>query len=157
MASSIPATLAALVTLWKTARPDVATVVGLTLSGDGGTPTNNIYSRVYVGHDPEGGDDVTWNREWAGIGTLRIDESFDIPCFLECVSGDDDLLALRNAAFDLLDDLSTALAADITLGGLVQQGAAILGNGRLIPGQQEKGASTAIPFVVHCETRINQS
>lgn len=157
MASSIPATLNALVALWTAAQPTVMFVDAVTLSGEEGkTVADNIGRRVIVGGDPESDVGVTFDREWAAIGRVRMIESFDIPCHLECVSGDEDATALRTAAFTLLDALSAALAADNTLGGLVAQGAAVLGTGSLTADQDEEGARAAIRFVVHCLTRINQ-
>jgi hypothetical protein len=157
MASSIPATLDALLALWRAALPSVMFVDVLTLSGDDGrTAADNIARRVIVGGDPENAADLDFDREWAGLGALRMDESYDIPCHLECVSGDEDATALRDAAIDLFDSLSAALAADNTLGGLVQQGAAVLGRGSMRSEQRETGASVQIRFQVHCETRVNQ-
>jgi hypothetical protein len=157
MPSAIPATLTALVALWDGATGPEVDVRGLlTLSGDVGSPTDNIWRRVSVGELPETGDSLDFNREWANVGNRRVIEAFDIPCYIECLSGDEDLMPLAAAAFDLFDDLSAALAADNTLGGLVMQGAAILGRGSLSPREVEKGASIGLTFTVHCETRINQ-
>lgn len=157
MPTAIPATMTALVTLWDTATgPETDVRSLLTLSGDVGEPNDNIWRRVNVGVIPESDDSISFAREWASIGNLAVAEEFDIPCYLECVSGDEDLGALVTAAFDLLDDLSAALATDNTLGGLVKLGAAVLGNGQLVPAEAESGAAVGIRFAVHCETRITQ-
>lgn len=160
MSSSIPTALDRLLALWIAAHPTVMFIDAVTLSGDEGlTPADNIARRVIVGGGPEteGAPEILFDREWAGLGAQRMDESFDIPCHLECASGDEDATALRDAAFDLLDDLTASLAADPTLGGLIDLGAAVFGRGSLTPVQRSKGASVAIRFLVHCETRINQT
>lgn len=156
MTSAIPGTITALKTLWVAALPGVDVRDGWTLSGDDGTPSGGIKRRVLIGKLPESDDGVTFDRQWAAIGALRLAEDFVIPCWLECVSGDEDLTSLRDAAFTLLDALSAALATDNTLGGRVQQGAAVLGQGVLVPVQRNKGGAVGIRFAVECKTRINQ-
>jgi hypothetical protein len=156
MTSSIPATIDALVTLWTTATGSTVDVRdGYTSSGDFGEPTDNIFRRVNVGVVPDTDDGVSFSRAWASNGQFRLTETFDIPCLLECVSGDEDLTSLRDAAFTLLDELAAAVGADYTLGGLVQQGAAVLGNGSLtLASSEEEGGRVGIRFVVHCETHV---
>jgi hypothetical protein len=81
-----------------------------------------------------------------------LDETFNVPCYLECVSGDEDLTALREAAFDLLDALSAALAADTTHLGL--ESAGVLDNGELSLRETEQGGAVGITFLVACESII---
>lgn len=154
MTSAIPATISAVAALWAAAHPTVDVRDGLTLSGDAGAPSDNIFRRVHVGVIPDTDAGTTFNREWASLGAIRITEVFDIPCHLECVSGDEDLVAIRAAAFTLFDSLAAAIAANRTLGGLLQEGAAVLGDGSLILGEDDEGGSVAIRFDVHCQTTV---
>lgn len=155
MSSAIPTAIDRLLVLWRTAKPAVMFIDATTLSGDEGrTADDNIARRVFVGGGPEGGEEIPFDREWAGLGAMQVHEVFDIPCHLECGSGDEDTTVLRDAGFDLLDDLSAALAGDLDL-GLINMTAAVLGRGALAPVQHKQGATVGIRFLVHCDTTIS--
>lgn len=155
MATAIPAALAGLLA-------QIRSAVDLTaVSVHDGKPEGDILPDwIAVGYNPtEGASAVDFAREWGGIGAQRVNEAFAIHCTLRCGGGDADdesELDYRTRAFDLLDLVIAAVAADYTLGASVRE-AAVLGTGALEVADTSKGAVAGLRFRVECEATINQS
>lgn len=69
--------------------------------------------------------EVNVTGEWAVMGGLRRDESYSIAITLRVRREGDDPQATEQRAWTLLHEVSTALAADKYLGGLLHQAAAL--------------------------------
>lgn len=149
MSTAIPAAIARLVSIVDAATPNTVTV------HDGEPVTAETPDWIAIGYDPSSETAVEFNREWGAIGQRRMEEDFTILCSLRSGSGDEQISTRREAAFDLLDVVSAAVAADPTLGGAVRV-AAVFGNGSLAQAGTGSGAAAGIRFGVACQNRIDQ-
>lgn len=154
MSSAIPAALDAITTALRTALPLVDVYDGPTLDGGEATPEDNIWRRVFISETPdeEVSDDLVFDRSWASLGTSSMDEQVEIEGYLDCVSGDEPMLPLRTAAFDLLDDISAAVDSVDFVG--IQEPFAVFGRGSMRRIQDEKGAGVVLRFVITGTVRI---
>lgn len=145
MPSTVPAAIAALVTLCQTAVTDADVYDGPPTGGD-------YLDWVGVGYDPSGGDAVTVSTDWASLGTQRHEENYDITCTLGSASGDAVMTTRRARAYALLDAVAAGIAADYTLGGSVRI-AHVTGHS-LLQDLDEQGLTAGIRFTVNVAARI---
>lgn len=147
--SRIPAVCDALVSILTTALTDATVYDGKYVTAPSGTK-----SFVTVGWTPED-EGPTGSQDWAGLGRLARDETFDIPCYADAYSGSTQLAARRNAAFALFAACENALRNDPTLGGaLPQPGWSQIGEYAVRQEQTESGLDVGITFHVIGQTRI---
>jgi hypothetical protein len=110
--STIPGTLAALVTLWENA-PSLSEV----LVSDGPRADVGDASEVTVGYNGESDDSVTGVTTTDGFGGNNKEE-YTILCAVVADTGDETQDPARTAAFTIYNACCEALRADPTLGGL---------------------------------------
>jgi len=137
----------ALVALWTAAELD--TVDGPFVSGD-------TRSRVFVGYD--GDPESEWqaaelDSEWAGFGTRKRDEEFDIICAVVTRSGFQRASEARAAALALYQTASAALRADPSLGFPPPTVAEAKAQGLFTP-PASQGVQGRLVFNVHVKTRV---
>lgn len=143
----LDATIDALVALWTAA--GVAAVDGWIVSGDTGT-------RLFVGYDgdPEGEFQVAdLESEWAGIGTTKRDEAFDVVCAVVTRSGFRTPKEARDEALAVFHTASNALRANPSL-GLSPPFTAAPVPGALYTPPGSTGVQGRLVFTVHIETRV---
>lgn len=153
--SRVPAAVAALLDILRAA-PALAGSVHIE---DGPTAVNlTDLDRIYVGWQPNGDAGVSLQQDFNAAGARTRDESFAIGCYAESRSGDKDMAARRERAFEIFGVVeteirasntspeaptlnSTVLWAHVTLGDLYQE-------------QSSNGAIAGLSFQVSCRARI---
>lgn len=142
MTSTIPSVLDALVARW-TALLDGVQVVD-------GEPITTEKDAVCVGFTGDQGDPGVENSLTREQLTITPDrEQYDVYCAVQVRRGGTDMKKVRDRAYAIIDNLSSDLAADHTLGGLV--GIARVTSEALIQEQTDKGAMATIRFAVHID------
>lgn len=145
--SRVPATINALVALWTATGANVF---------DGPPLTEDYSDAVFVGYDgdPDGdfemGDD---DSDWAGLGALRRNETFDIVCSVVTLVGENDIQLVRENAYALYKLVSDALRADPSLGQTPPFTAELKG-GPIFTEPSGDGWQCRKVFRVHVVTRI---
>jgi len=144
--STAPAAIAGFIAQ-LTDSPDLAGVSVV----DGPVVTNTAALEVvtvgFQNEDQPAVVDGTDAREGLGIG--RSHELYTINCKAEVLNGASDIVAARGRAYELLDAVGAALAADKTLGDAVM--AAEIGPVALSQLQTKNGAVAMILFGVNCD------
>lgn len=111
MSSLVPAVLDALVAGFDTA---------LSIPVVDGPPTTNVENTsLFVGCDPDltgHSGTISGEQRWAGKTRTDRDETFEVPCVLYYLTGDDDLSAARLAVQAHMDLVETWLRSNISLG-----------------------------------------
>jgi hypothetical protein len=112
---------------------------------------------VLVGVD-EDTPDSTGAVEWAGVGGKPLDEAYEIPVAIHCATGDPVAKTARDAAIAIFDAFLTALLEDVSLGGALHSGSAMVADVRLrqtnTPADAGEGRVAAIYFNVRCTNRM---
>lgn len=106
-------------------------VAGVTVEGQAaqahdGWPPEPVPGMFVVGMEtppPDVGDSATHvTREWHGIGGKRLEEDYTIPCYIDVrVEGTVQKTA-RDLAETIFNPFWAAIAADLTLGGVLTHG-----------------------------------
>lgn len=96
-------------------------------------------------------DGATWRTEWRGLGAKSRTTTAEIPCVIVCQNGD--IADLRARAYDLLAQLTSAIVADPTLGGVVSSGHFLPVEGSHQVASTEAGVYVRIPFTITATTR----
>lgn len=145
--SRIPAVRAALVSIFTAQMPTAAI-------SDGKWVTNPDGDYLTVGWTPEN-DRPTGHQDWAALGNKARNETIDIPCYADSLSGSTDPAARRAAAFALFGTAETAIRADPTLGGVIPNpGWAWISDYIDYEEQTEAGVEAGVIFHVSVQTRI---
>lgn len=92
------------------------------------------------------------------LGAQHIEETFEIPCYIDCGTGGDDQSESRNDAVAMFDAFVTFLRSDLTLGGALTNGRyAQLGSVQVDQtyneGEAMQGRRTVISFSVVCRNK----
>ena len=137
----------ALVALWTAA--GLATVDGGLVSGDTG-------GRVFVGYD--GDPDGDWqaaelDSDWAGVGSTKRDEEFDVICAVVTRSGFQKASEARAAALAMYQTASAALRANPSLGFPPPSVVSPQPQGLFTP-PGKTGIQGRLVFNVHVKTRV---
>lgn len=153
--SRVPAAVAALLDILRAA-PSLAEVH----IEDGPTAVNYTdLDRIYVGWQPNADAAVALQQDFNAAGARTRDESFTIACYAESRSGDTDMAARRERAFEIVAVVEDALRATNaaptapTLNGTVLW--AHLTAGDLYQQQSANGAIAGVDFQVSCFARLN--
>ncbi|MFF2773351.1 hypothetical protein ACFVU3_00440 [Streptomyces sp. NPDC058052] len=153
--SRVPAAVAALLDILRAA-PSLAEVH----IEDGPTAVNHTdLDRIYVGWQPNADAAVALQQDFNAAGARTRDESFTIACYVESRSGDTDMAARRERAFEIVAVVEDALRATNaaptapTLNGTVLW--AHLTAGDLYQQQSANGAVVGLDFQVSCFARLN--
>jgi hypothetical protein len=152
--SRVPAAVDALLSAFQTA-PELAGVRVVD-----GPPTTDVSEQdlLFVGWQPDNDISVALTQTFAGASTRIRDETFDVGCYLESRSGDTDLKARRDRAFDLFAVVEQVLRGTqanpdaASLGGAVLWSQLTAGDFR--QAQTEAGAQAGLEFTVACRARI---
>lgn len=115
--STIPAAIDGLLALCAAE----ATLAGV-LIHDGTPMSDEDAEYVAIGYSDVGDgnvESVSARQEPATLGNLRRSETADINCQVCAWSGDTDMKAVRDRAFELFGGVETAVRSDGTLGGAV--------------------------------------
>jgi hypothetical protein len=99
---------------------------------------------IAVGLSPE---DLSVPMTRIPVGLMSTSESADITCMVRSWTGDTDIRARRERAYQLLDRIQTDLDADPTLSGVC--GWAQVSGSIYLPAQTSRGCVVDIVFVVH--------
>lgn len=151
--SSVPRAIAAVVTILRAA-PSLADIEVID-----GPPVDDqsMADQVFIGWAPDG-EAAEFLQSFASAGARTRDENLTITGWLESWTGDDDIAARRERAFELLAAVENALRATDptptapTLGGAVQWSEVT--RGVLRQSYTEQGAHVGIAFTVSCRARI---
>lgn len=149
MASSrIPAAIDALHALAAAALTEVDVNNGPALTSDYADKLSVGYAGI------ENSEVVSFDQEQAGHarGAHPRKEVFFISNVINAGSGDDDMSARRNRAFEILAELEAALRLNPSMGipGLTAQ----IADGSLLQDRGEKGMFAALLFRVRCKSHI---
>lgn len=99
-----------------------AVITALTNAGltvlDGTGPTGDYQASVWVGYD--GDPDGDWraadiDQQWAGVGTTKVDETFDIVCAI-VAPFDETVKSGRDSVKALFATVETTLRSDLSRG-----------------------------------------
>jgi hypothetical protein len=152
--SRIPAAINALFALLTTALADdpVTVVDGPPI----GMPSEADY--LYVGWQLGENVGAEMRQDFAYAGARRRDEEFDILCQVDAWTGDDDVPARRQRAFDLLAVVEDALRATDTQPTAPNLSGAVLWShitqGQLTQTNSDSGVAVRIPFRITCRARL---
>ena len=113
-ASTIPAVMSALITLWQ----EADALAGVTVSDGVWVGDDSVTSVVCVGYDGNDGA-VQAQESPAGFDADTNQEAYTVFCSASAVSGNNDPAGVRETAFGLYRACCEALRLDSTLGGLV--------------------------------------
>lgn len=125
-----------------------------------GPPTTNVENTsLFVGCDAdldEHTGTVPFEQRWAGLGHVKRDETFGIPCLLYYFNGDDDMSAARLAVKTYKDLIESYLRANETLGFAATSNvrAQFAPSGTWTSRRTAKGIEMSIPFTVNIEGRV---
>jgi len=152
--SAVPAALAALLAILR-AEPALADVQVVD-----GPPTTDQSDAdlVAVGWSLEGDLAAEVAQSFNAAGARTRDEDFDIACWLDTWSGDQDFASARARAYELLAVVENAIRASgasptaPTLNGAVQW--AHLTRYTLRQSLTDQGAQVSVPFTITCRARI---
>lgn len=142
MGSTIPAVIDELVRLTAAALPGVQVVDGQPV-----VQVEADFISIAYGEDGEPAAESTRTRNQ--MTATPDQESYDVWCIASAWDGDVDMQATRARAYGLVDAIAAAIAADITLGGLVMS--ARLASESLYLDQTTKGAVATVRFFVHVD------
>lgn len=139
MNSTIPDVIDALVALVQAQVPDVQVVDG--------QPVTSETDIVCIGFTGEPGEPAVESTRSLEQLTMEPDlESYAITCVASSLRGDTDAKAVRDRAYEIVNSVASAIAADQTLGGMA--GYARLSTESLTQQQTSKGAEALVQFVV---------
>lgn len=151
--SQVPAILDGLVTAFGAVVTGTSGTLGPRAVVDGPTPeAENAKDVVFVGFggDPADLVSVDTTEAFAGLGAGRKAEMVTVRCAVVCWSGDDQIRALRLAAYVTFGLVQTALRADLTVGRPNPTIGALTSTVLV----QESGRRVRLPFTVTVTTRI---
>ncbi len=148
MPSRLDDVLTALVSTFTAALPDVGVYDGPPVTSPGDTDW------VIVGHDatPDSIADMTVDQSWVDLACTRRQETGEVVCCVLSQTGDTDLQVRRARAFVLLAACETAVAADMTLGGVVTSAQFARGTARQM--QNKLGSAVVASFTVAYRAHI---
>lgn len=151
--SRVPAAVDALLTILRAA-PGLSDVLVV----DGPVTVNlTARRRIYVGWQPGDSPAVSLTQDFASAGARTRDENFAIGCYAEARAGDKDMSITRQAVFDLVGEVETALRATNeaptapTLNGAVLWAHLTTGD---LSQSTESGTLAGLAFTVTCRARI---
>lgn len=148
-ASAIPATIDALVALFRAA--GIETNDGPSVSDE---PAPSV---VLVGESPDPLNDspvATGEQGWAWLGHNQRDETFEVSCVALAWNGDSDMRVARDAVFASMSAVAAAIQSDPRLGGAVLEVRGISSTS-LYQRQSDMGAEASLPFTVSCRARLS--
>jgi hypothetical protein len=157
-ASSIPATLDALVAMCKTV---AAGYTGQPAGGKvlviDGPQKHNAQTVIAVGHGAatHDGTALAATETISGLVLGTDMESYDVACVAESWAGNGTYSKLRGTTFGLVNAIVDALAADKTLGGVVMRANVKVLD--YVPALTDKGPSVVVPFHIHIDARRSLS
>lgn len=146
--STIPATLAAMVSLFSAELSEVSVHDGPAVAGD-------YNDHLSIGWDGDNPEVVTFDQNAAGIarGNHPRDEVFVVRCVVSSASGDAVVTTRRDRVFAILAEIEAILRSNIKLGGAVMT--AQLADGALLQElSKEDGLAVAVRFGIRCKSRI---
>lgn len=144
--STIPSVLAEIVRIAEANLENVAVSDGAPVPPMETTP--DIICIGFTG-DPDD-EAVTTDRERNQLSNMPDMETYEITCLSSSWRGHEKSMArVRQHAFDMIDVLNSAFAADTTLGGRAMR-VRIL-SGAVIQDQTDKGAVCTVRFIIRVE------
>ena len=132
-----------------------AGLVGVTVYD--GPPTTNETEPdlLFIGASDDQNGDIGFTQDWAGQGSQRRKETFDIPCLAVSRQGGTVMKTSRDRVFTITAAVESLLQADATLGVSGYTVRAQYGtSGSAGQVQSPNGALVRVRFNVHVETRL---
>lgn len=154
-ASTIPAAIDALVTVFNAAVPTGSIVIDGPAVVDPGAYQNI----VYVGVDDPDTEDAysvaaTAQQAWAWLGHVQRAEDAEIHCSAISWNGDANQKAARDNVYALLKVLTDSITVDPTLGGAVLMVVGV-NSDSLLQSQDSAGAEAKLNFSVSIKSQFN--
>jgi hypothetical protein len=88
-----------------------------------GWPATIGNDMVLVGRSgPDASDASSGTHVYQELGALRVEEAFEIPCFIDCFVGGTDQGEARAKALAIFNAIVTFLRTDLTFGGALNNG-----------------------------------
>jgi hypothetical protein len=144
--STIPSVLAEIVRIAEVSLENVAVSDGAPVP-----PMETTPDIVCIGFTGDPDDEaITTDRERNQLSNMPDMESYDITCLSSSWRGHEKSMSdVRQRAFDMIDILNAAFAADATLGGLAMR--VRISSDAVIQDQTDKGAVCTVRFVIRVE------
>ena len=77
---------------------------------------------VIGGENPASAAAGEATRQYMELGSGRIEETFSIPCYIDCATGGTDQSTSRRQAWAIFDQVVALVRTDLTFGGLLHNG-----------------------------------